>query len=307
MECILEIQNVSKTFEGKELLKDINIQVNRGEIYGLLGPNGAGKTTLMKTILNLIKPTTGFIKILNHGVTDNNRDYLRQVGSLIEVPHFYDNLTGRENLALHAEYMSYRNPQRILEVFKLVKLEAVQDIPVKKYSLGMKQRLAIARAILTQPDVLILDEPINGLDPSGIHDVRELLRTLAKTEGITILISSHILAEVEQIVDKIAIIDKGVLVEELTINEMRSKSNAYIKIMTPDAEKVLTHLVVTLNIENYKMINTDQINIYDATATYQDIIRTIAQTDFDLQSVETIQTTLEEYFLNSVESGDLDA
>lgn len=307
MEYIVETKNMTKILRGKPLLQEVNLTVNKGEIYGLLGPNGAGKTTLMKTLVNLVHPTTGTVRVFNENIDKTKMKYLRQIGTIIETPVHHENITGRKNLELHAAYLSYINSPRIDEVLRMVKLTDSADQKVQKYSLGMKQRLAIAKAMLLNPQLLILDEPINGLDPAGIHEMRDIFRSLSKEYGITIIISSHILSELEQIVDTIGILDKGILIEQLKIEEVQKRSSSYFKIKTTGAEKIIAELVIKLNIKNYKLVTDEQINIYDPHCTYNEIMRALSELDTEILSVDKIQTSLEDYFLKKIESGELNA
>lgn len=306
MEYIVETKNMTKVFQERTLLQDISLQVRKGEVYGLLGPNGAGKTTFLKTLVSLVHPTTGIVKVFNKNIEDSDYSYLREIGTLIEVPVHYENLTGRKNLELHASYLSYANSQRIDEVLALVKLTDAANQKVQRYSLGMKQRLAIAKAILLKPKLLLLDEPINGLDPSGIREMRDIFRKLSREHGITLIISSHILSELEHIVDTIAILDKGKLIEQLTIAELRSRSNSYFVVKTTHAEKIVTKLALELNLKNYKLVSDEQLNIYDLHCSYNDIIKVLSQLETTILSVEQMQSSLEDYFLKKTEVGDLD-
>ena len=201
MSYILRTYNLTKAFDTKEVVSNVNMSIKKGEIYVFLGPNGAGKTTVMKIITNLIKPTAGDIEIFGEKLTNTSYEILKRIGTIIEYPVFYEKLTGRENLELHCEYMGFHNKKVIDETLKLVNLGRIEGKKVKNFSLGMKQRLGIARAIITKPELLILDEPFNGLDPIGIKEQRELFKMLCEEYGITILISSHILSEIEQIAD----------------------------------------------------------------------------------------------------------
>jgi len=176
MKYILKTTNLTKTFKDKNVVSNVNMNIKKGEIYGFLGPNGAGKTTIMKLITNLVKPTEGEIEIFGEKLTNTSYEVLKRMGTIIEYPVFYDKVTGRDNLELHCEYMGYHNKEAIDKALDLVDLKDIENKAVKDYSLGMKQRLGIARAILTKPELLILDEPINGLDPIGIKDMRNLLR-----------------------------------------------------------------------------------------------------------------------------------
>jgi ABC-2 type transport system ATP-binding protein len=199
MTYILKTNQLTKTFKGKEVVSGVNMHVKKGEIYGFLGPNGAGKTTIMKMITNLIKPTSGEIEIFGEKLTETSFEVLKRMGTIIEYPIFYENLTAKENLYFHCEYMRYYDKKSIDHAIELVKLHNIENKKVKEFSLGMKQRLGIARAISTKPELLVLDEPINGLDPIGIKELRDLFKLLCREYGITLLVSSHILAEMEQI------------------------------------------------------------------------------------------------------------
>jgi len=196
MNYLLRTTNLVKKFNDKEVVSNVNMNIKKGEIYGFLGPNGAGKTTIMKMIVNLIKPSSGEIEIFGERLTNGDYDTLKRIGSIIEYPVFYEKLTGRENLELHCEYMGYYDKSAIDRVLDLLNLKGIDNKAVSDFSLGMKQRLGIARAIITKAEFLILDEPINGLDPIGIVEIRNLLKMLSSEYGITILISSHILAEI---------------------------------------------------------------------------------------------------------------
>jgi len=200
------------------------MKVKKGEIYGFLGANGAGKTTFMKVLFHILKPTSGTINLLGEQELDSSNKVFSRIGSIIEIPVFYQNLTARQNLELHCDYMGINYKANIENSLQMAGVSNTGDKKVKNFSLGMKQRLAIARAILTNPEILILDEPINGLDPKGISDIRELLIKINKEQGTTILISSHILSEMEKIAHTIGIINNGIIVEELSMNDIRAKN-----------------------------------------------------------------------------------
>ena len=239
MKSAIEITELSKSFGNHEILKNITMQIKKGEVYGLLGANGAGKTTLMKAILDIIKPTSGTIRILGNEMTANNHDIFRRIGNIIEVPVFYQNLTVEENLQLHCDYVDPSYKKDISNILKLVDLDGTQRRKVKTLSLGMKQRLAIGRAFLCRPDIMILDEPINGLDPKGIVDVRELILKLNKEYGVTILISSHIISELAKVSDTIGIIDNGRFIEEISMNSNKATDleEYFLSILNKSAEK----------------------------------------------------------------------
>ncbi|CAH8718855.1 ATP-binding cassette domain-containing protein [Paenibacillus thiaminolyticus] len=221
MEAVIQLNQVSKTFKGTETISKVDMNVNKGEIYGFLGPNGAGKTTIMKMILNLVKPSSGEIKVFNQPILPTSYQYLKRIGSIIEYPVFYDRLTAKKNLEFHCKYVGYHDKTAIKEALDIVGLHGVENKKIHEFSLGMKQRLGIARAMVTKPEILILDEPINGLDPIGIKDIRELLLLLKENYGVTILISSHIVSEIESIADTIGIIHHGKLLKEVKMESIR--------------------------------------------------------------------------------------
>lgn len=224
MRNIVEIKEVFKTIDKEEVLSGINLQIAEGEIYVFLGPNGAGKTTLMKCMLSLSTITSGSIEIFGKNLQEHREEILSQVGSIIETPSFYENFTAKEILEIHAQYMGKTITESdIIRALRMVGLKNTTK-KVKEFSLGMRQRLGLARAFLTKPKLLILDEPINGLDPIGIQEIRNLLLSLSKEHRITILISSHILSEISQIADKIGFIKNGEMVEQVSMKEIRRKN-----------------------------------------------------------------------------------
>lgn len=224
MRNIVEIKEVFKTIDKEEILSGINLQIAEGEIYGFLGPNGAGKTTLMKCMLSLSTITSGSIEIFWKNLQEHREEILSQIGSIIESPIFYDNCTAKEILEIHAQYMGKTITESdLIRALRMVGLKNTTK-KVKDFSLGMRQRLGLARAFLTKPKLLILDEPINGLDPIGIQEIRNLLLSLSKEHGITILISSHILSEISQIADRIGFIKNGEMVEQVSMKEIRREN-----------------------------------------------------------------------------------
>lgn len=221
----VETVRLTKEFDSAPALQNCTLQINQGEIYGILGANGAGKTTLLKLLTGLLEPTDGIITVLGMNIDTNRSTILRSIGSLIEVPCFYDHLTAKENLEIHLSYMGIHAAAMddiIPKVLKQLGLDADSRKPVSKYSLGMRQRLAIARSISHSPKILLLDEPINGLDPVAIRDMRILFRELAR-QGITILISSHILSELQQTADRILILRKGCMILEEPMKTLTQK------------------------------------------------------------------------------------
>lgn len=217
---MLQVKNLTKEIGKKRIIDNISFEVPQGEIFGLLGPNGAGKTTMIRMIVGLMRVTGGEILIHDHSVTSQFEQAMKYVGAIVENPELYKFLSGYQNLVHYARMIPGVTKQRIDDVISLVKLEDRIDDPVKTYSLGMRQRLGVAQAILHQPSLLILDEPTNGLDPSGIRELRDYLRHLAEVEGTTIIISSHLLSEIELICDRVGVIHHGRLMEVKVMKEL---------------------------------------------------------------------------------------
>lgn len=303
MGYILRTTNLSKKFNNKEVIENVNMNVKKGEIYGFLGPNGAGKTTIMKMVVNLVKPSVGEIEVFGEKLTDKSYEALKRMGSIIEYPVFYDKLTGRENLELHCEYMGYYDKSAIDKALDLINLKGIDSKPVKEFSLGMKQRLGIARAIITKPELLILDEPINGLDPIGIKEMRDILKMLNKEYNITILISSHILGEIEQVADTIGIINNGRLVREVSMDSIREGNLEYIEVTTKDCTKAAFILENDLQISNFKIIDNTFIRIYDLKLSQNDISKALILKDIEIEAISRKNNSLEDYFLNLLNGG----
>ncbi|MEH2929461.1 ATP-binding cassette domain-containing protein [Candidatus Ventrimonas sp. KK005] len=219
-EKILQMRNVAKVFDGREMIHGMNLSVERGMIYGLLGVNGAGKTTTFKMITGLLRPDSGEIIFSGTSVSGQDKEFLREMGILIETPVFYEHLSARENLELHLQYMGC-GVDKIEEVLNRAGLQNTGRQPVSKFSLGMRQRLAIARAISHGPKLLVLDEPVNGLDPVGIRQMRELFLSLARESGMTLLISGHILSEIEHVADRVGVLADGSIAKEVSMAQVR--------------------------------------------------------------------------------------
>lgn len=216
----VKIQNVTKAFNGNEVIRNCNMTVHNSSIYGFLGANGAGKTTVFKMLTGLLIPTAGQIEVLGLNISDSRDEILKNIGSIIEVPIFYEHLSAKENLEIHLSYMGIQN-SNIDKTLEMVGLANTGNQPVSKFSLGMRQRLGIARAIIHNPKILILDEPINGLDPMGIRKMRKLFLDLVENHNMTILVSSHILSEIEHIADTVGVIVNGSIVEEVSLSSIK--------------------------------------------------------------------------------------
>lgn len=297
MPFILQTNHLTKTIGGKELVTDVNIHIKKGEIYGFLGPNGAGKTTVMKMLTNLWKPTDGSIEIFGEILTPQSYEVLKRMGSIIEFPTFYDHMTGYDNLKLHCEYMGYYNHGSVENVLDMLDLTNAANKPVKNYSLGMKERLGIARAILCKPELLILDEPTNGLDPAGMKQIRDLLKTLCTEYGITIMISSHILSEIESIADTVGVINHGMMMKEISMKAIEQMSLAYIELTVLDTKKASFVLSEKLELSNFKIIEDGKIRIYDTRVSTQELSKVLALNDVEVIALGRKAETLEDYFL----------
>ncbi len=300
---ILQTNHLTKTIDHKDLVQNVNIHVKKGEIYGFLGPNGAGKTTVMKMITNIWKPTEGSIELFGEILTPTSYEVLKRMGSIIEFPTFYDHLSGKENLRLHCEYMGYYSPNSVEDALSMLELTEAGDKPIKNYSLGMKQRLGIARAILHKPELLVLDEPTNGLDPVGMKQLRELFKMLCIEYGITIILSSHILYEVESIADTIGIINNGKMMKEISMKEISKMNTAYIELSTPDIKKAVYVLADQLELHNFKIVDKENIRIYDSGITANDISKALTKNDVKISAIGKKSENLEDYFLKLTEEG----
>lgn len=300
MDYIMETVGLRKAYKDNIVVDDVNMHISKGAIYGFVGPNGAGKSTVMKMILSLIQPDAGEVQLIGEKVTSHSYEIFKKVGSIIENPYFYDKMTARQNLELHCEYMGFPNKERIDEVLHLVDLQNVEKKQVCHYSLGMKQRLAIARAILAKPEFLILDEPINALDPEGIREMRTLFQRLNQEDGTTIFISSHILSEVDLLADTIGIIQHGKLLTELPIEEIHKHQTDYISLQVDDVTRVAA-LLENMRITNFSVLDKEFIHIYDSDISGKTLSKAIIENGIGLESMGRKQDTLEDFFFQLTE------
>lgn len=303
MNNAIRTKGLTKKANGRELVSNINLHINKGEIYGFLGQNGSGKTTIMKMLTGLMIPTCGEIELLGNLLTEKTKSVLKRVGSVIEYPIFFDHLTAIENVKLHCDYLGFYDDKAISEALDLVHLKGVEKKQVKNFSLGMKQRLGIARAIITKPELIVLDEPTNGLDPVGIKDVRDLILMLNKDYGITFLLSSHILGEMEQIVDRIGVINNGKLINEVSLADIRKQRTDYIELVTTDVEKTVYLLESELQISNMKIIQDKKIRIYDWTQSLNTISKMLVLHDIEIEGIQKHISSLEDYFYKQINGG----
>lgn len=294
-EIILKTHNLTKKYKSFVALDNANIQISKGDIYGLIGRNGAGKTTLMKLITTLANKTSGDFELFGKRDTELT-ETKRRIGCLIENPAFFPNLSAIDNLKYYAIQKGIVDKKQIDEAIDLVGLTEVKKKKFKTYSLGMKQRLGIAFAILDNPDFIILDEPINGLDPIGISELRSLFKKLNNERNITILISSHILNELYQVANKFCIIEKGRVIKELTKEQLDEECSKCIVIKTTQASKAAVIIEEQLQTKNYKIINDQEIRLYDYLENSGKVNKVLIKNDVDIISLYETGITLEDYF-----------
>ncbi|PFA13032.1 MULTISPECIES: ABC transporter ATP-binding protein [Bacillus cereus group] len=300
---IIKTTNLTKIYGKQKSVDNLNIHVQQGEIYGFIGRNGAGKTTTIRMLLGLIKPTSGKIEIFGEDFSANQKEILRRIGSIVEVPGFYENLTAKENLFINAKIIGVHKKNAIEEALEIVGLQNETKKLVGKYSLGMKQRLGIARALLHYPELLILDEPTNGLDPIGIKEMRKLIKSLAQERNITILISSHILAEVEQLVDRMGIIHDGKLLEEVSLAALQKTNRKYLEFQVNDDNKAAMLLEKQFHIFDYEVHDEGNIRVYSHFGQQGQINRTFVQNDIEVVKIMMSEDKLEDYFTKLVGGG----
>lgn len=300
MNEIINTIGLTKKVKNKRIVSNINLQVNIGEIYSLLGQNGVGKTTILKMLTGVMHPTIGEIRLFGHMLSDKNKEVLKRVGSIIEYPIFYESLTALENLKIHCSYLGYYDSEGIKHALELVQLDGSETTLVKNFSLGMKQRLGLARAIITKPELIILDEPTNGLDPLGIKLIRDLILMLNKDYGITFLISSHILGEIEQVADRIGVIHEGTLWNEVILEDLRKKRTEYLELVTNQVEQAAFLLDKELQISNFKIMNENTIRIYDLSKSQNKISKMLIMRDVDIEELKKHNSSLEDFFYEQV-------
>lgn len=293
---ILETKHLTKQYGAQKSVADLSIHVQKGRIYGLLGRNGAGKTTTMKMLLNLTRPTSGEVRIFGKPLAGNEKKLLPRIGSLIESPGFYPNLTGTENLRIFAMLRGVPNRHAIKDTLELVGLPYRDKKLFSQYSLGMKQRLAIALAVMHDPELLILDEPINGLDPIGIAEVRSFIRELCDSKGKTILISSHILSEIALLADDIGIIDHGVLLEEESFAQLEKKSSKYIHFTVSDTAQAARILERRFNENQFTIQDDHNLQLHDLNLPVGEVIAAFVKNSLTVSEAHTMEESLEDYF-----------
>lgn len=299
-EVILKTYNITKKYGNQVAVNNVNMTIKKGEIYGFIGQNGAGKTTLIRLITGLIHKTGGEIELLGDTGENELNKSRTMVGSLIETPSFYTNMTARENLEVSRLVRNIPGKKCIDEVLELVGLKDVEKKKVKNFSLGMRQRLGIANALMGNPKLLILDEPINGLDPMGIVEIRELLKKINKEKDMTILISSHILSELSELATTYGIISNGKLIEEITAEELAEKCRQYIDLKVDDTSRAVTLLERELGISDYEVLEDKKIKVFSNLENVGEVNSILSKSGVIVQSISIKGENLEEYFMNKI-------
>ena len=302
-ENIIETKNLSKKYSNDTVVNSVNMHIEKGKIYALLGKNGAGKTTTMCMLLNLISPSSGEIFLFGKDPRKYSDEVYPKIGSIIETPGFYENLTAYENLKVISKLRGNYNRSDIDLVLEILNLKKAKTKKVKDFSLGMKQRLGIASAIMHSPELLILDEPINGLDPFGIKEIRTLLKRLSHDFGITILISSHILSEIENIADTIGFMDEGILIEEVSKEELHKRLDKFVEFEVSDVDfacEILEKLELNEN-HDYTFKKDEGIIRLYSNLEFRDKFNTLfVNSGLDVKKVNLCEENLENYFLRRI-------
>lgn len=297
---VLKTHNITKKYGQQLAVNNINMTIKKGDIYGFIGRNGAGKTTLIRLITGLIHKTNGDLELFGASSEAELNTARAMVGSLIETPAFYGSMTARENLEVSRLVRNIPGKACIDEVLKLVGLEDTGKKKVKNFSLGMRQRLGIANALLGNPRLLILDEPINGLDPMGIVEIRELLKKVNREKDVTILISSHILGELSELATCYGIISEGKLIEEISAEALKEKCRQYIELKVDDTARTTALLEKELQITNYEVLENKTIKIFEHLDSVGKINSVISRGGVIVERIGVTGENLEEYFVNRV-------
>lgn len=293
---ILYTSDLTKKYGSQTVVQEVSLNVKKGRIYGLLGRNGAGKTTIMKMILGLISVTSGQIHIFGQPLKGNEDTIYPRIGSIIETPSFYSYLTGTENLKMFARLRGTVRKDSVKNALEVVGLPYNDKKLFSSYSLGMKQRLGIANAILNDPELLILDEPTNGLDPIGIAEIRNFLKQLCSEQGKSIIISSHILSEIALLADDVGIIHGGRLLQEISMDVLGEKNKKYLEITVDSVPKAVQILESRMSCTTYAVGDNNNIEIYDTGMNPADLSRNLVSGGVGLYSLRIKHETLEDYF-----------
>lgn len=295
---VLRTFDLTKKYREQVALNHVNMTIEKGDIYGLIGRNGAGKTTLIRMITGLVAPSEGSMELFTQTVESAIRHHRRRIGSIIESPSLYPSYTAYQNMKVRQLTLGIPDEKRITEVLNTIGLADTGNKKVKNFSLGMKQRLGLGLALLSNPDFLILDEPTNGLDPEGIREMRHLLKELNESYNITILISSHILGELSKIATRYGVIHNGDLVDEFTKRELETRCRQYLRVQVDHIEKATFVLENKLQITDYEVMDEETLHIYELLARSGDICLALARDGVRVATIESKGDDLESYFLN---------
>jgi ABC-2 type transport system ATP-binding protein len=294
--AVLEAQHLTRQFGERTAVADITFSVEPGEVYGFLGPNGAGKSTTIRIILGLLRPSAGRVLVNGADATRQHVLAARVTGAVVETPAFYGYLTGRETLRQAARVRGNVSEDRMSSVLRMVGLAERADSPVRAYSLGMRQRLALALALLANPRLLVLDEPTNGLDPAGIHDVRELLRRLAADEGIAIFFSTHLLSEAEELCSRVAVVHQGRLMVEGSLADLTQRDRHELEISVSDPGRAAAVLAPLASVRGAGA-QSAWLRVESAGDLSQDVIRRLMVADISINEIRRRRRRLEDVFL----------
>jgi ABC-2 type transport system ATP-binding protein len=306
-EPIISLKNVSKRIGRNTIIEDLSFDVPKGEIFGFLGPNGAGKTTTIRMIVGLMSITNGQILIKGKNIKTEFEQAIRHVGAIVESPEMYKYLSGYHNLVHYARMVPGVTKERIAEVVALVKLEDRIHDKVKKYSLGMRQRLGVAQALLHRPSLLILDEPTNGLDPAGIRELRDYLRYLTRTEGISVVVSSHLLTEMELMCDRVAILQKGKLIDVMPIQHFTTGNDQVqtYQIQAQPPEQALEAIMNMDGVHEVKLVQEGMVEVTTERERIPDILNGLMQDGIRIYGVKMVGRSLEDRFLEITGGGQI--
>ncbi|MBU3091816.1 ABC transporter ATP-binding protein [Clostridium sp. CF011] len=297
MSEVLRLSNISKVYGNQKVLDKVELSINEGEIIGLVGPNGAGKTTLMKIITGLVKKYDGDVYIKGENIKSIKRCKTKRIGCVIETPGFYPDLTGYENLLFFAAVSGLEDKKEIDEIIKKLGIDGYMDKKVKKYSLGMKQRLGVAQAVLSYPPILILDEPTNGLDPAIVPQLRKFIKYIAEEKQTAVLMSSHILSEIELMCDKVAFIQQGMLIKVENLKKIK-KDNDVVAFKTSKLHELKT-LFETKNL-TYKILGEDTIHVTIKAFELESLILDVSSAKIPFTGVYEVKESLEEKYLRTI-------
>lgn len=302
-DIVIETENLTKKYGSAAALKDVSLSLRSGHIYGFIGDNGAGKTTLLRLIAGLAFPTSGTLSLFGKHTRGELEQVRRHIGSTIEAPALYPDFTAMQNMQLQRRLLGHPDPAICERMLELVGLDARDRKKVKHYSMGMKQRLGLALALIGKPEILLLDEPVNGLDPKGITEIRDLLKKLNQDFGTTILISSHILAELYLLATDYIIISKGRIVDALSLDELSARCRQYVSIHMDNVPLGLTVIEQRLSTTDYQVMEDGTVHLYSHVSQLDTIARLLQDNGILVTGLSVSEQTLEEYYLKVTGGG----